>query len=415
MSDKNSIVIIGAGSRGLGYAENIKQYGEPNQVVGVVDPNPARVCRVQGLFPNIKPDMVFTDWYDFVARGKCADAVVIATQDKLHKAPAVACADLGYHILLEKPMATSIRDCQLIVQAVKRNKIIFAVCHVLRYTNFYQKLREATRAIGDIITIQHFEHVGFWHAAHSYVRGNWRNTKESSFMLLAKSCHDIDILRFLVGRPCRKVNSFGGLLHFKKENKPREAGLARRCLDCRFEKACPYSALKIYVRDRYDQGCRRWPLSILVDDITRENIMEALRTGPYGRCVYECDNDVVDHQVVNLEYEGGITASFTMSAFNTGSRQTIIQGARGMIRADMFEKKIEITDFLSGATRTETVNPLVDVVHGGGDDGLVIEWLRALKTGDHTKISTGADESLETHFCTFKAEESRLKGTVESV
>lgn len=412
-----TIVIIGCGGRGLGYTFNIKKYGKGVKVVGLVDPNPERIIKARKIFPEINDSMIFDDWESFVKAGKIADAVVIATQDQMHTKPAIACANLGYHILLEKPMAPTAEECREIVEAVKKNNVIFSVCHVLRYTKFFQMLKEMIekKVIGDLVTIQHFEHVGYWHMAHSYVRGKWRNTKESSFMLLAKSCHDIDILRYLVGRPCKKVQSFGSLKHFRKENKPTEAGDARYCIKCHHEAQCPYSAVKIYFLDHFNQGNKGWPVSVLVDEVTGENVIQAISTGPYGRCVYECDNDVVDHQVVNLEYEGGITASFTMSGFNIGNREIIIQGSRGMIRGDLVGKKIVITDFLTNETKTIDVTPLVDDFHGGGDDGLMIEWLRALVINDKSLLTTGPDEALESHLTVFLAEESRIKSTVENV
>ena len=414
---KKTIVIIGVGSRGLGYAKHIKHYGEGEIVVGVVDPNPERITKIKEIFPDIIDEMIFSDWKDFVAKGKIADAVVIATQDHLHKEPAIACANLGYHILLEKPMAPNVEDCKAIVNAVREQNIIFAVCHVLRYTKFFQKLRELITGgtIGDLVTIQHFEHVGYWHMAHSYVRGNWSNESQSSCMLLAKSCHDIDILRYLIGKPCVRTQSFGSLLHFRKENKPAEAADATRCFDCGYESRCPYSAVKIYIRDQFDKGTRRWPLSVLISEVTRENLLEALRVGPYGRCVYECANDVVDHQVVNLEYEGGITASFTMSGFNIGNREIVIQGARGMIRGDMIKNRISVIDFLTDKTEEIEVAPLANDFHGGGDEGLIQAWLVALRTGDKSLIASGPDESLESHLTVFAAEQSRLRGTVETL
>ncbi|MBU1179989.1 Gfo/Idh/MocA family oxidoreductase [Patescibacteria group bacterium] len=416
MKDK-TIVIVGAGSRGLGYAKRIKNYGQNEAVVGVVDPNPDRIDKVSEIFPGIKTDMIFSDWREFAERGKLADAVVIATQDTMHTEPAIACANLDYDMLLEKPMAPTPQDCEAIIKAVKKNDILFAVCHVLRYSRFFQDLRKiiAKGTIGDIVTVQHFEHVGYWHMAHSFVRGNWANEGKSSFMLLAKSCHDIDILRYLIGRPCRRVQSFGSLLHFRKANKPGQAGNAKHCVDCQHEPFCPYSAIKIYLRDQFDRGNRRWPLSVLANNVTGHSIAEAISHGPYGRCVYECDNNVVDHQVVNLEYEGGATASFTMSGFNAGNREIFIQGTKGMIRGDMINNMITVFDFLTEKTETVKVAPLVNDFHGGGDDGLIKEWLAALRTGDKGKITTGPDETLESHLTVFAAEKSRIKGTVESI
>ena len=187
-------------------------------------------------------------------------------------------------------------------------------------------------AIGDIVSIQHLEPVGYWHQAHSYVRGNWRKESESSSMLLAKSCHDLDWIRYIMGARCVAVSSFGSLKHFRKEEKPSGAG--ERCLDCSYEPRCPYSALKIYL-GRIEKGQVEWPVNVITEDVSREGVQAALRDGPYGRCVYECDNDVVDNQVVNLLFEGGRTAAFTMTGFSEyQDRKTRIFG---LISNDPFE------------------------------------------------------------------------------
>ena len=233
--------------------------------------------------------------------------------------------------------------------AVRANGVIFAVAHVLRYTSYTQKLKELVTSgvIGDIVSIQHLEPVGFGHQAHSFVRGNWRKEAESSFMLLAKSCHDIDWLRYILGRRCVQVSSFGSLMHFRKERKPPEAGAALRCLDCAFEPRCAYSAKRIYFGLMADQTIGPIVLDILTPDHTADGILKALREGPYGRCVYECDNDVVDHQVVNLLYDNGATVSFTMTAFTEwgSDRQTRIFGTLGEFRGD--GQRITHYDFLT--------------------------------------------------------------------
>ncbi len=240
------IVIIGAGSRGSGYATYAEQFPDRMQVVGVAEPRDAYRER-QVKTHNIPAEHVFTDWVQAAAQPRFADAVIIATQDHMHAEPAIAFANLGYHVLLEKPMAPNPEDCHRIVEAVKANDILFGVCHVLRYTRFTQKLKSIidSGAIGDVVTIQRLEPVGFWHQAHSFVRGNWRNEGESCFMLLAKSCHDIDWLRYVMGVPCEAVSSFGTLKHFRKE--PQPEGASDRCLDCAVEATCPYSAKRIYL------------------------------------------------------------------------------------------------------------------------------------------------------------------------
>jgi predicted dehydrogenase len=289
------------------------------------------------------------------------------------------------------------------------------VCHVMRYTGYTQALKALvdSGAIGEIVSIQHLEPVGYWHQAHSFVRGNWRNTQESSFMLLAKSCHDLDWIRYIIGERCLSVSSFGSLKHFKQSEKPAAAGSAKRCLHCAYEPECPYSAKKIYL-GRLAQGQLGWPVNVLTPEPTIESVTAALAQGPYGRCVYECDNDVVDHQVVNMLFENGKTATFTMTAFNKANhRKTRIFGTRGEIYGD--GETLEHFDFLTDQTRiinTETGDSSILGGHGGGDYGLMDRFVRAVAENDPSRILSGAQESLETHRMVFAAERARLENTV---
>ena len=365
---------------------------------------------------QIEPAAVFTDWRELADRPRLADAAVICTQDAMHVEPTIALAAKGYHILLEKPMAPTEGECVRIVEAVRKAGVLFAVCHVLRYTDYTSKLKALLKdgLIGDVVNIQHLEPVGYWHQAHSFVRGNWRCEAESSAMLLAKSCHDIDWLRHLVGQPCRRVSSFGSLVHFRRANQP--VGAADRCLDCGVEAACPYSATRFY-GERLVRQNKGWPLDVVTPEMTAESLHAALATGPYGRCVYACDNDVVDNQVVNLEYANGVTASFTMSAFTpmTG-RMTRIGGTRGYIDAD--SSVIRLFDFVTGAWETIDTNAGDAGIlggHGGGDGGLMDAFVSAVATGDRTAILSGPDETLESHLTVFAAEQARRKGRVMAI
>ena len=317
-------------------------------------------------------------------------------------------------------MAPTAQACRNITAAVKASGVIFAVCHVLRYTRYTRMLQDLIRsgAIGDIITIQHLEPVGYWHQAHSFVRGNWRNEAESSNMLLAKSCHDIDWLRGIMGKPCKAVHSFGSLRHFRASEKPE--GAAGRCCDCppEVESACPYSALKIYFRDRFCKGAKLWPVDVLTPEVTAKTLADALRKGPYGRCVYACDNDVVDNQVVNLLFDDGTTASMTMTAFNIHSgRKTRIFGSLGQIETDSV--KITVRRFLDDSTREVDTQISNDggilTGHGGGDFGIIDAFVRAVAENDPSQIVTGIDETLESHLMVFAAEESRKKGIVSII
>ena len=410
--DKVRLAIIGAGSRGAGYASFAEAHPDQVTVTAVAEPNPLRREALVERF-GISAENVFTRWEDLAAREvKVADAVVVATQDRLHLAPAIALAQRGYHMLLEKPMAPTEDDCRAIVAAVKAAGILFAVAHVMRYTRYTTALKQLidSGSIGNVITVQHLEPVGFWHQAHSFVRGNWHSAEQSTFMLMAKSCHDLDWLRYIVGSRFRAVSSFGRLSHFTPANRP--AGAADRCLDCAVEAECAYSAGRFYLGHLH-KGNKGWPVDVITGDPnpTEESVREALRTGPYGRCVYAGDNDVVDHQVVNMDFENGATASFTMTAFNEAApRRTGIFGTRGEIRGDGV--KLEVFDFLTGQTETIDTDADADLEwvlqgHGGGDYGLMKAFIDAVAAGDPTPILSGPDATLESHLAVFAAESAR--------
>lgn len=409
-----SLLIIGAGGRGAGYASFAAQFPDKAQVVGVAEP---RQFYREDLAKRhaIPVENIFTDWRAAAAKARFADVAIIATQDKMHTEPLVALASKGYHLLLEKPMAPTPEECRRITEAVLKAKVIFAVCHVLRYTRYTRALKNILDSgrIGEIVSIQHVEPVGYWHQAHSFVRGNWRNEKESSCMLLAKCCHDLDLIRHLVNNPCEAVSSFGNLKHFNRKNWP--TGAADRCLDCPVESNCPYSALKIYL-GRVKEGKTGWPVNVLTPDVSAAAITTALREGPYGRCVYACDNDVVDHQVVNLVFRNGATAAMTMTAFGGGGRKTRIFGTRGEISGN--SEQITVTDFLTDKSETIEVNKEDNTIlggHGGGDFGLMNSFIEAVAKNDRRLILSGVEETLESHMIVFAAEQARLTGQVVNV
>jgi predicted dehydrogenase len=337
-----------------------------------------------------------------------ADLVIIANQDAQHAETAIAFAQAGYNILLEKPMAPNPSDCRRIYKSVTENGKLFGVCHVLRYTPYTQKLRAIvdSGAIGDIVSIDHLEPVGHIHYSHSFIRGNWGNEGRSSFMLLAKSCHDIDWIHYFAGKKCESVSSFGNLMHFCKKNKP--AGSADRCLDCSVHTQCPYSVQKIYL-EPFNAGKKDWPIDVVTSDLTEQGLIDALKTGPYGKCVWATDNDVVDHQVVSMEFEGGTTANFTMIAHSQGGhRKTTIFGTKGQLYCN--GDKIEHFDFLSCKTTTYDLNVVDGTIlggHGGGDYHIMKNFVAAVATGDKSKILSGPSETLESHLLVFAAETAR--------
>ncbi|XP_060708402.1 uncharacterized protein zgc:154075 isoform X3 [Hemiscyllium ocellatum] len=390
-----------------------------SSVVGVAD---CRLIARQNLQMkySIQDCNIFSDWREAAKREKFADAVIIATPDRHHKDPTVAFAKKGYHILLEKPMAVTVDDCKEILLVCKENNVILAVCHVLRYSPPILKVHEllCQGVIGEVVHLQHLEPVGFYHFAHSFVRGNWRNEQESTFSLMAKSCHDIDIINSLMfGKRCIKVSSFGSLSHFIKDDKPE--GAADRCLDCAAEKCCPYSAKKLYL-EGVKNGKKGWPISVICEGSTVdiESVTKALREGPYGRCVYECDNDVVTHQVVNMEFEEGVTAAFTMVAFTEklASRKITIYGTEGELSSEG-QDPVTVFDFL---TQTKTEYPLDYSSiqnthlggHGGADYYLMDSFIQAVAENNPSLIRTGPEETLLSHLLVFDAERSRRENRV---
>jgi predicted dehydrogenase len=290
--------------------------------------------------------------------------------------------------------------------------VILAVCHVMRYTPYTEAVKRVVDggALGQVVGVEHLEPVGWWHFAHSYVRGNWRREGGSGPSLLTKCCHDLDWLRHVVGRPAVSVSSRGGLHHFTAAARPPEA--ADRCLDCAVEPDCPYSAPRLYLGFLDEPRRRGWPLSVLTTDLTERGVRQALRDGPYGRCVYACDNDVADHQVVTIDFDGGVTATLTMSAFTPyGRRRTRIMGTRGFLEGDGHQ--LTVTDFVTGRAKPAELAGPAEIPgggHGGGDYGVISAFVDAVASGDRSLIRTGPRESLDSHLMAFAAERSRLTG-----
>lgn len=398
-------------ARGSAYASYAVATGRA-EVVAVAEPDQRRAVEARATHHGAE---IVDDWRDLAARPPQADAVIIATQDRHHAQPAVRFAELGYHLLLEKPMAATEQEVLAVLDAVDRADVMLSVCHVLRYTRYTSAVKEIIDAgrLGDIASIEHLEPVGWWHQAHSYVRGDWRREDLASPMLLAKSCHDLDWISYIMGKAVRKVSSFGNLMHFRPQNRPATA--TARCLDCPVEPSCPYSAKRLYLDCLGNPEREAWPLDAVTSARTIDGIEEALRDGPYGRCVYTCDNDVVDHQVVSLEYENGSTASFTMTGFTPFTRRrTRIFGTHGCLEGDGV--KAVITDFVTGREQTLVLGDSGSDAasgHDGGDERLMDAFLDALDTGDASHILSNAGTSLESHRIAWAAERSRRTSTVQ--
>lgn len=418
MSKKIKVALAGLGSRGKDtYAPTAKLFPEKMEIVAIADIDPEKVEEVAREY-NIPKEMCFSSAEELIAGEKLADAMFITTQDRQHVGQAIPALKKGYHLLLEKPISPDLEECREIVQVAQACKKQVIVCHVLRYTPIYSKLKEVidSGVAGEIVSVMSIENVGYWHQAHSFVRGNWRDSKTTSPMILQKCCHDMDLLLWLTGKTCESVSSFGGTYLFKKECAPE--GAARRCLDgCQAKERCPYDAEKIYIQHHKigaQKGCKEWPLDVLTLHPDVESVTEAIKTGPYGRCVYYCDNNVVDHQVVNLKMTDGSTISHTMCAFTaTGSRYTKFMGTLGEVIADMTENTIKITEFGKEETEVIDISKLASDFsgHGGGDNRMVEEFLDMLGNGAGPTIRTTAvEKSIESHYCSIGAEESRLAG-----
>lgn len=424
-----TLLVVGAGSRGATYAHYAIEHPEAARVVGVADAR-AFHRNAAATAHGIPPARTFATWEEAAHLDRFADAVIIATQDHLHEAPALAFAEKGYHVLLEKPIAPTPAACRRIAEAVTRHGILFSVCHTFRYVHSTQRIKQllAAGAIGELVSVQHFEPVGWWHFAHAFVRGAWRREDESGFFLLTKGCHDFDWMQYLVGAPAAAVATFGGLHHFRPAARP--AGAADRCLDCAVEAACPYSAPRLYL-GLFDRGETGWPVDVLAPERTREGLMEALRTGPYGRCVYACDNDAADHHVVSLQYENGVTASYVLNAFNKdGGRKTRLFGTHGEIHLDggqgylkdghwhMEGAFLKVFDFVRERLHTEDPFAPLETALSGHDYGdylLMRGFVEAVATGSEAPILTNAREGLAAHLTTFAAERARREGRVVRV
>lgn len=394
-------IVLGAGSRGNDYSVYSELYPDQLKILAVAEPKEDRRRKFAEKYSIEKENIVDT-WEKLLQRPKMADAVFICMLDQMHVDAAIIALEKGYNVLLEKPMSITAKECIRIVKAARKSEGILSVCHVLRYTPFYQTIKKLVESgtIGQVMDICQIENVGYWHQAHSFVRGNWRNSLETSPMILQKCCHDTDIIRWLVGDKCKYVSSFGSLTHFTAENKPE--GSPQRCLEgCPVSDECPYNAPKIYLN-----GNKEWPVDVLSTDLSEEGILKALKEGPYGRCVYSCDNNVVDHQIVNMEFSNKATASLTMAAFNADfTRQIKIMGTKGQITGNMKKEEIKLQIF----GREEESVPLdtaEDSGHGGGDFGLISNFVHLVK-GQGVNLS-GAEESLESHLICFAAEKSRL-------
>ena len=401
MTNSIRIVAIGAGNRTNKYLEYVRQHPDKVKLVGVVELNEIRRKHVAERF-GLEASQCYVDYRDFFKASVQADAVMICTPEDMHFEPTMLAIEAGYHVLLEKPIAQTLEECLAIGEAARKKNVLVSVCHVLRYHPYFMKIKELVDSgeLGHIISINHRTSVGVDRTAHGFVRGIWRKEAVTNPMLMSKCCHDIDFLLWLTKTPCRKLTSFGSLRWFKEKNAPE--GSADRCIDCWVERTCPFSAIDLY-RVRRD-----WianfdvPQGKTIDEV----IEDQLRHGLYGRCVYRCDNDVVDHQIVSMEMESEVTVNFSMDIFTMkDNRETHISLTEGEIDGD--ETILRVRKF-RGAT--EKVYDFSDIAHtpfhAGADLAIMADFIDAIQTG-RCSLVTSIDRSVESHRICFEAERSR--------
>lgn len=400
-------VIVGAGSRGMVYGTTALANGDEVVAIGELRPDRLRDAAEK---LHVPPEGCFSSGEELFAQGKLGDAAVIASQDQDHYGHVMLALEQGYDILLEKPISNNPKECLDIARRANELGRKITVCHVLRYTNFFSTIKSILDSgeLGKVVAIKHSENIGNFHMAHSFVRGNWANTQTSSPIILAKSCHDLDLLLWFTGAHCTKVASFGGLSYFRPENAPE--GAAERCLDC------PVSGCRYHAMTVYEPILGQWPADVVCLEQTRQALTEALKTSPYGRCVYRCGNDVCDHMSTIFEFDNGVTATFSLTAqTNRIHRNIHIMCEDGELIGDDGLHTITVSHFVPNqATTYETRT--IHVVngpsgHGGGDAGVLADFaanVRGTTAGSRTAIS----DSVESHLMACAAELSRVTGKV---
>ncbi len=400
-------VLIGAGSRGMTYAPWAKKHG--HEIAAIAELRPERLSDA-AVQLDVPPNRCFSDAGELFSLGKIAGAAIIATMDRDHYAHVMQALDAGYDILLEKPISPDPRECIAIEEKANALGRKITVCHVLRYTNFWGTLKDIldSGTLGRIVAIKHSENIGSFHMAHSFVRGNWRNDTLSSPIIMQKSCHDLDILLWLTGAHCTKVAAFGSLSYFRESNAP--AGSSDRCLTCSAAQGCRFDARKAYL-----PVLGQWPADIVCLEQTEKSLMQALEAGPYGRCVYRCDNNVCDHMSILMEFDTGVTAAFSLTAHTSACHRNIhIMCEDGEIEADDGNRQILIRKHVS--SQADSFEEKIIHVrtngsgHGGGDDGIMADFIASLGCGSESRSSIS--QSVESHLMACAIEQARLTGTV---
>jgi len=408
-------IIVGAGHRAIMYASYAEKRPDILSIVGVADPSPLRRRQAAERF-GFGEDMCFASSDELAARGRLADVIINGTGDFQHVPTTLPLLDAGYHVLLEKPFAVNEAEMWQLAEAARRNDRRVMVCHVLRFSPFYQTIRQklADGAIGEILNIQMTEHVSYHHMSVSYVRGKRNREAVSAPMLLAKCSHDLDLLVWMMGGVApRAVASLGGRMFFREDKAP--AGAGTRCLlDCPIEESCLYSARKLYLDHPKRWRTYVWESIEHIADPTPEQKIESLRTdNPFGRCVWKCDNDMVDHQSVLIEFENGTTATHNMIGGSAkGSRKLHIIGTIGEIFGN-FEDNVFTIRRIDPSPDKEHEDEVVDLKamldgggHGGGDLRLVADFCQVVRGEKPSLSTTSLEDSINGHLICFRADDA---------
>ena len=415
MQEKIKMVIIGCGARGKEtYGRYAMKQESGIEIVAICDNNLVKLESAKNEF-NLTDDMCFTNYDELYALGKIADCAVIANYDQEHFDATMKAIDLGYHILLEKPISNSLEECVKIRDFANEKNVKVVVCHVMRYTSYYMYLKKLLKEklIGDLIAIEQTEDVSYWHMAHAFVRGNFRNSNTTSPMILQKCCHDFDLIMYLTEEKPISLTSVGDLRFFKEVNAPRKS--CEYCADCKED--CIFNAVNFYL-GVYDDKVNNnlstnvWPLSQIVEQPTREKLLEELKVSNWGKCVFKSDNNVVDHQFTTIKLEKGTIATLTMIGFsNDGGRQTHCYGTKGEIYLDEQRRTIEISVF-GQRKKVVSFDELSSDFsgHGGGDNEMMKEFVDYLKSST-TAMTSSINLSVDSHILAFASEYSRLNNS----
>ena len=409
---KITVSILGVGARGgEAYGKYIHECADKYEVVSLCDVNPDKIEKYSAMF-QVDKTKCFLDEAEFF-KEKRSDVLVIATLDCDHVRMALKAIQLGYAIVLEKPVSDNAEELYALDKTAKEYGALVVVCHVLRYTVAIRKIKELLDAnkIGQLVSFDSLEQVAYWHYAHSYVRGNWRSSKNATPMIMAKCCHDLDLMQYFAGSPCESLSSIGSLRYFKTENKP--GGATDRCLGCPYQDTCAYSAKRIYLDGWLGGGQpQAWPYTVLTDkEVTETELLEKLQTTRYGECVFNGYNDVVDHQFVTAQFENGVTANLNMMAFTQGGGRIMrFFGTEGEILYDEAADHITLKKF-GGGNEVYKVSELTDDLSGhGGGDHRMIDTLYEVLNGNANGADTSLTRSIESHLMAIAAEQSRLNG-----